>query len=242
MVLFDAFPVSFRDVVSVAMSQVSKKKFYDPEYMVNVLRRIAHSVDTKNGTLVPNGLKNRKRGLAENEEHSHGEGSGKDSKKSKWAPGGAGGASGSGGSSVGVGGRPTGKRCWKCNSNNWSRQHVCNTGIKSKEPSKVLRVLSSPSVDTAVNLAVLSAAAGSRSGVSSAFAGDVFSSDEDDVSSGLALDEPMEDVVGLGDLEGRASTLVSTMAKVSVRDDAAAITALNAQDCKFDVRFSAAPA
>ncbi|KAI8635852.1 hypothetical protein BD408DRAFT_125695 [Parasitella parasitica] len=52
----------------------------------------------------------------------------------------------------------------------------------------------------------------------------------------------MEDVVGLGDLEGRASTLVSTMAKVSVRDDAAAITALNAQDCKFDVRFSAAPA
>ncbi|KAI8645021.1 hypothetical protein BD408DRAFT_96870 [Parasitella parasitica] len=158
---------------------------------------------------------------------------------------------GGSGSSVSEG-RPTGKRCWKCNSNNWSRQHVCGTGIRSKGSAKVLRVLSSASspssssyvssVDTAVNLAVLSAAAGSRSGASSAFAGDVVSSDEDDVSSGLALDEPMEDVIGLGDLKGRASTLVSTMAKVSVRDDAAAITALNAQDCKFDVRFSAAPA
>ncbi|CEP09799.1 hypothetical protein [Parasitella parasitica] len=247
-VLFDSFPNSFKDVVTVAMSQVSAKKFFDPEYLINVVRRISHSVDAKDGMLVPDGLKNRKRGL-EGDSRSSPNDLHKESKKSKWAPGNGGGSSGAVGLPRGAGDKPTGKRCWRCGANNWSRDHVCGTGVKSKNPAKVLRVLSkssaASSVDNAVNLAVLSAAAGARPVSSSG--DDVSSSDgvssSGDVDSSAGF-EPMEDVdEGLGDLEGKATTLVKTMARVSVSDDdVEAVMAMNAQDCKFDVKFNAAPA
>ncbi|CEP09066.1 hypothetical protein [Parasitella parasitica] len=158
------------------MSQVPVKKFFNPEQLNNVVRRISHSVDAKHGMLVPDGLKNTKRGS-----EGHGRSLNdlyKESKTSKWAPGNGGGSSGAVGLSRGASDRPTGKRCWKCRSKNWFRNHVCGTGIKPKGPAKVLRVLSKSSysansVDNAVNHAVLSAAAWAPSVSSS---GDVYSS------------------------------------------------------------------
>jgi hypothetical protein len=96
------------------------------------------------------------------------------------------------------------------------------------------------SVEDAVNVAVLSAASGERSrgGHQGLLPGVGGSGNQGSFED----DEPMEGVLKggehddteLSDLEGRAATLL-------IQDSVDATNALNAQECKFDVKFSAAP-
>jgi len=249
-VMFDAFPISFRNIVTVSMTQVEESKFFDPEYMVNILRRIAQSVSTVDGTLIPNGLQNRKRVLSPVESNMSGS---FEAKKSRWAAGQGGvgrqgsnghqGNNGSKDSGTFARSQTTGKRCYRCGSMDWSRQHVCaDTAVKG-DSGRVLRMLTS--VNNAVNVAVLSAASGNRNNKSGGGQGVSPDESQDRGSQGCSGGgdvEPMDGVVSdvqgdeeLDDLEGRAATLL-------IQDNVEAMHAMNAQECKFDVKFSAAPA
>ncbi|KAL9537369.1 hypothetical protein PS6_011749 [Mucor atramentarius] len=231
------------------MIQVEESKFFDPEYMVNVLRRIAQSVSiVDGGTLVPNGLQNRKRMLSPVESSMS---RSFEAKKSRWAAGQGGvgrqgnnghqGNNGSKDSDTFARSQTTGKRCYRYGSMDWSRQHVsADTAVKG-DSGRVLRMLTS--ANDAVNVAVLSAASGNRNNKYGEGQGVSLDESQDRGSQGCSSDaEPMDGVVSevqedeeLDDLEGRAATLL-------IQDNVEAMHAMNAQECKFDVKFSAAPA
>src|SRR6478752_6666627 len=147
-----------------------------------------------------------------------------EAKKSRWAAGlGGVGRQGSNGHQGNNGpkdsgtfarSQTTGKRCYRCGSMDWSRQHVCaDTAVKG-DSGRVLRMLTS--VNDAVNVAVLSAASGNRNNKSGEGQGVSLDESQDRGSQGCSSDaEPMDGVVSevqgdeeLDDLEGRAATLL----------------------------------